>query len=67
MDPKLALEEGLIGVFQLKSLVQAQCLYASLAKPYDHSDVRGLWYWGKPGTGKSRAAREEFPLAYIKA
>ena len=67
MDPKVALEEGLIGVFQLKSLVQAQCLYASLAKPYDHSDVRGIWYWGKPGTGKSRAAREEFPLAYIKA
>lgn len=30
MDPKVALEEGLIGVFQLKSLVQAQYLFQSL-------------------------------------
>lgn len=26
-------------------------------QPYDHPDVRGYWYYGAPGTGKSRFAR----------
>jgi len=38
-----------------------------LDKPYDHSDVRGIWYVGSPGTGKSRKARHENPGAYLKS
>lgn len=34
---------------------------------YGHDDVRGVWYWGKPGTGKSWTARKEHPDAYLKA
>lgn len=28
--------------------------------------VRGIWYWGPPGTGKSHTARTNWPEAYIK-
>lgn len=38
-----------------------------LEKPYEHSDVRGIWIWGSPGVGKSRMARQLRPNAYLKA
>lgn len=37
-----------------------------LDKPYCHDDVRGVWIWGPPGTGKSHDARLYDPDAYIK-
>jgi hypothetical protein len=36
-------------------------------EPYNHDDVRGVWYWGPPGTGKSHTARTNFPEAFMKA
>lgn len=38
-----------------------------LDKPYNHDDVRGEWYWGPPGTGKSLTARDSSYDPYLKA
>jgi len=36
-------------------------------QPYMHDDVRGFWYVGPPGTGKSHKAYSENPDAYRKS
>jgi hypothetical protein len=36
------------------------------ANPYEHHDVRGVWIWGPPGTGKSHTARLHDPEAFLK-
>ena len=42
--------------------------YRSLHVPsYSHATVRGVWFYGAPGTGKSFAARSMYPNAYMKA
>lgn len=42
-------------------------LQAYVSTPYEHDSVRGYWYWGPPGTGKSHYARHHFTGLYIKA
>lgn len=45
-------------MMNLKRTVENHALYNLLkAKPYTHTDVRGVWIWGDPGTGKSHAVR----------
>ena len=66
-NPKEALEDGDISVFQLEQLVKAQALFKCLSPPYTHDSVRGIWYYGAPGTGKSLKARTDHPDAFIKA
>lgn len=36
-------------------------------KDYTHDDVRGVWYWGPPGTGKSHTARDLSESLYLKS
>ena len=38
-----------------------------LAEPYEHDDVRGEWFWGPPGTGKSHTARKDNPDLFLKS
>ena len=38
-----------------------------LQSHYNHDEVRGIWYWGAPGNGKSHTARAEHPDAFIKS
>lgn len=36
-------------------------------QPYEHNDVRGEWFYGPPGSGKSRFAREQNPKSFLKS
>jgi len=42
-------------------------LQQTVSGHYSHDEVRGVWYWGAPGTGKSHTARTEYPDAFIKS
>lgn len=40
--------------------------WLSIQPPIERPDVHVQWYWGPPGSGKSRRAHRELPEAFIK-
>ena len=60
------------GVIPLRDWVKVkQAIDGIRAETVKHPEIDGklphLWYWGKPGTGKSRKARDENPNHFLKA
>ncbi len=54
-----AIKENPDCLFEHYSWKRSVCSYKlDAAKPYAPGGVRGLWFWGKPNTGKSHRARE---------
>lgn len=60
-------ENGEIHITEVRKLKNARLDLAQEGNALQTEDVRGIWYWGAPGVGKSHRARTEYPNAYIKA
>lgn len=66
MTPKEAVEQGKINLLQLPALIKARGMFNMLEEAKDHDSVRGIWYHGAPGVGKSWKARRENPGCFLK-
>lgn len=56
---KELLETGVISINQLRNVQLAKTILTA-SEPYEHDDVRGVWIYGPPRTGKSTRARTEY-------
>lgn len=66
-SPAQAVADGDIPLMQLPKLKLAIDLYHSLATvPTNLDSLDNYWFYGAPGTGKSRGARARWPGIYNK-
>lgn len=50
----------------IRNLGNLQKISSLYTEAYDHDDVRGQWFVGPPGTGKSYEARSRYQPLYLK-
>lgn len=60
-------DTGLINIKEVRALKNSRMDLAQELGHYEAKGVRGVWYYGPPGVGKSHKARTENPNSYIKA
>lgn len=58
--------EGYISAHEIPVIKKARVILAQEKEVYEHDSVRGLWFWGPPGTGKTHTARS-YGDVYLKA
>jgi hypothetical protein len=61
-------DSGDISIMDVRKLKNAKLDLAQEKPAFDANDVRGIWLYGPPGSGKSRKAREDYgDDIYLKA
>lgn len=61
------IEDGTLSAYSYLLIKRTRMERAINADPYTPEDVRGLWIWGDPGTGKTRHVWATYPGLYEKA
>lgn len=56
----------LLSMNEIIKLDKVRKIVNGILDPYEHDSVRGVWYWGKPGCGKSWKAYTDDPGAFRK-